>query len=758
MTPETRLGFAEEAYDSLAGAALRTYAMDNAQKFYDENPDLSVAELTAGVRDIYQDYQVGQSIHFKKAFIPHVANQQRELELAHSERLKIKGQEQHLINMKVALPGMLKDAKDANWTPEDIAKGIRDTVTGLQTRGALLGIDKSKVTEAAIDSLGSWMTLNPEEVNSPEEVFGWTKLADVSGFKADQVYAEKIRQWEDKFDSVLEDRDRKEKATEKQALQEQVQYFKEKFMAARESGGFVNPDEIRDEIRKKVTDYDTQKTLMATLDSEVKGEIWHTTKEVHDQMFLPFLNDDLDNIPTRQEIMTAWEDRALSTQDRDRALNMLSTVSSPFVTQGRKQVIAITNPMSSISGVTAAQVQAVEYFNDLLAEETQKHEGVPPPGVIQEITKQASELGKVLSESEGHYADDVDFFSRTQFKADTDKLEKEYLTAFPNATPEAFEQAVVSHYARVKAAEEAEQRAALQQYEKPIGPQEQDQVSPYQPVDPAKGQPQAKTSAPQQWMNDNVMTEEALSKPAELLARGLTGDVFPNELTGRDESVGIVEYVSEAIKSGFERVMSDFQRQQGRGQESEQVSEQVSEQAPTQEAPMTTVAADPYTRDLAIQENAPLINLPDDAIIMPNEAPEKGGGMDIGFGHKLTASEAISGEIYGIDYKNGITKAEAFKILEMDQIKHKDRAMRAVGEEDFAKLPRSAQNILTDLSFTGVLDEFPKLTQAILDGDFETMRKEYKRFYTAQDGSKQEIRERNKMTLSLIDQYEREVS
>lgn len=165
----------------------------------------------------------------------------------------------------------------------------------------------------------------------------------------------------------------------------------------------------------------------------------------------------------------------------------------------------------------------------------------------------------------------------------------------------------------------------------------------------------------------------------------------------------------------------------------------------------STVPVTPeYTLELAAQENQKILELPDDAKIYPNVAPEKGGGKDIGFGHKLTKEELESQMVHGVDISNGITKAEAQLILEKDIEEHVSRVKQHVGEETFEELPTAAKEALVDLSFTGVLAQFKNFKKAIINKDQGLAFKEYKRYFTSSTGQKQEMGRRNDFMESML--------
>ena len=115
----------------------------------------------------------------------------------------------------------------------------------------------------------------------------------------------------------------------------------------------------------------------------------------------------------------------------------------------------------------------------------------------------------------------------------------------------------------------------------------------------------------------------------------------------------------------------------------------------------------------------------------PHKSPE-GGKMTIGYGHKLTANDEQSEKI-----KQGLTNAEVEYLLIKDLNKAKQtvqRDLHTMEKKGLFKLNKpltqTQQEILIDYAFNlGTITGFPKFTTAVINGDIDTMRKEYKRYY-----------------------------
>lgn len=97
----------------------------------------------------------------------------------------------------------------------------------------------------------------------------------------------------------------------------------------------------------------------------------------------------------------------------------------------------------------------------------------------------------------------------------------------------------------------------------------------------------------------------------------------------------------------------------------------------------------------------------------------------------------------GQNYNNGITEAEAHALLMDDLFSawyRADKWLKAKYGKGMAALPPQSQEALTDYAFNpGSLGMFPKFTDAVMKGDLDGMRREYKRSYTTASGQKKEM-------------------
>ena len=107
----------------------------------------------------------------------------------------------------------------------------------------------------------------------------------------------------------------------------------------------------------------------------------------------------------------------------------------------------------------------------------------------------------------------------------------------------------------------------------------------------------------------------------------------------------------------------------------------------------------------------------------PTSAPEKNGGFDIGYGHKIQKGE---------DFSKGLTNDQVNALLTKDY----NTKFKAAGStfnnrnlnKSWGDLTESEQILLTDYQYNGVLGEFKNFMKAVADEDKETMLKEYERY------------------------------
>jgi GH24 family phage-related lysozyme (muramidase) len=130
----------------------------------------------------------------------------------------------------------------------------------------------------------------------------------------------------------------------------------------------------------------------------------------------------------------------------------------------------------------------------------------------------------------------------------------------------------------------------------------------------------------------------------------------------------------------------------------------------------------------------------------PHASPE-GGRDTIAYGHKFQ-SDAEENQ-----YASGITEQQAFDLLHRDLDIAWNRAASYVKSKhgvELETLSHKQQEMLTEYAFNlGSLNGFPKFTKAVVEEDWDTARKEYKRTYKDTAGKRRELA-RNK---SFYDRY-----
>ena len=131
----------------------------------------------------------------------------------------------------------------------------------------------------------------------------------------------------------------------------------------------------------------------------------------------------------------------------------------------------------------------------------------------------------------------------------------------------------------------------------------------------------------------------------------------------------------------------------------------------------------------------------------PHASPE-GGNDTIGYGHKLLDNEV---EVANI----GLEDSVILEMLFTDIDRANDVANRIVEGHfgyDYNKLDADNKCMLVDFAYNlggGGLRKFPKFVKAVCENDLNTMREEYKRYYSA-NGTKKELKQRNEQFYMLF--------
>tara|TARA_B110000879_G_scaffold212962_1_gene312248 strand:+ start:3195 stop:8552 length:5358 start_codon:yes stop_codon:yes gene_type:complete len=149
-----------------------------------------------------------------------------------------------------------------------------------------------------------------------------------------------------------------------------------------------------------------------------------------------------------------------------------------------------------------------------------------------------------------------------------------------------------------------------------------------------------------------------------------------------------------------------------------------------------------YQDDLKDQENLSMKGWdPKKQLWFPTPAPEKNGGYDIGYGHKIKKGESFS---------KGLTNDQVNNLFEKD-IDTKFKAAKSTFNNrnlsrSWDELDQQEQLLLTDYQYNGVLGKFKNFMKAVADKDKDLMLKEYVRY---DDGVP--LGKRNDWTKSYID-------
>ena len=149
-----------------------------------------------------------------------------------------------------------------------------------------------------------------------------------------------------------------------------------------------------------------------------------------------------------------------------------------------------------------------------------------------------------------------------------------------------------------------------------------------------------------------------------------------------------------------------------------------------------------YKKDLIDQENPAKKGYdPEKKLWFPHEAPEEGGGFDIGYGHKIKKGE---------DFSKGLTNKQVNDLLIKDLNVKIKSAKNIFNNRNLSRtwdeLDPEEQILLTDYQYNVGLTNFPKFTKALSNKDKEKMLEEYVRY---SDG--EPLGKRNDWTKSYID-------
>ena len=131
-----------------------------------------------------------------------------------------------------------------------------------------------------------------------------------------------------------------------------------------------------------------------------------------------------------------------------------------------------------------------------------------------------------------------------------------------------------------------------------------------------------------------------------------------------------------------------------------------------------------YQDDLKGQENLSMKGWdPKKQLWFPTPAPEKNGGYDIGYGHKIKKGE---------NFSKGLTNDQVNNLFKRD-IDTKFKAAKSTFNNrnlsrSWDELDQQEQLLLTDYQYNGVLPDFKKFMKAVADKDKDLMLKEYVRY------------------------------
>lgn len=130
-----------------------------------------------------------------------------------------------------------------------------------------------------------------------------------------------------------------------------------------------------------------------------------------------------------------------------------------------------------------------------------------------------------------------------------------------------------------------------------------------------------------------------------------------------------------------------------------------------------------------------LVNFVKDQEGFKAEKYKDGNKNAVGYGHNLTPEEAKTNTVYGHDVSKPITEEVAEDILAKDLASKRKSLNSAIKKKYKGKslndLPLKSQEMLIDFQFNlgDAIGKFPKFTEAVVNGDMKTAKKEYKRYF-----------------------------
>ena len=137
----------------------------------------------------------------------------------------------------------------------------------------------------------------------------------------------------------------------------------------------------------------------------------------------------------------------------------------------------------------------------------------------------------------------------------------------------------------------------------------------------------------------------------------------------------------------------------------------------------------------------------DRGLWFPHPSPE-GGNDTVGYGHKLLDNEIE-------EANKGIPDGNVIKMLLHDIDFASEAACNVVNSYfnlDYDRIDDDGKCMLTDFAYNlggAGLKKFPKFVNAVYENDLDTMREEYKRYYSA-NGVKKELKQRNEQFYMLF--------
>ena len=205
------------AYEQTQGTAAVAEYKNQVQQYFNENWTLPKEEFQKGLHELGAKTINGKSDNFILGFLPDALELESKVESQYIQAQQADVQNQYLTNAKQAIRVKLgfDGPKPVDWTPKD----IRNMLTDFQNQASLFKLNKSKVTELFVDTLGEMAVRN-----GVPELMLFADESDASGIKVtDTPFGSKAVDYMKKAEAVQKAKVKEAEAAAKKAYDAAVE-------------------------------------------------------------------------------------------------------------------------------------------------------------------------------------------------------------------------------------------------------------------------------------------------------------------------------------------------------------------------------------------------------------------------------------------------------------------------------------------------------------------------------------------------------